>query len=374
MTPLALARYFLALGTTGFGGPIALVGYMQRDLVEKRGWFTADELASGLALAQMSPGPLAAQLALYLGWRRGGVFGATLAGVAFIAPSFLMVLVISALYVRYGELPWLRGAFTAVGAAVVGILARSAFKLARMTLARDPLLWSLAAANAVAVLALRRESLLILVASGAIAYGWRAASAGHVARALAPLWLLAPHGAAAALSTMPQLAALFEYFAVAGVAVFGSGLAIVPYLFHGVVEQHGWLTDRQFLDAIAVSMVTPGPVVITVAFIGYLVAGIPGAVVSAVGVFLPVWLVVVVVAPYFDRVRRNAGARRFIDGITAGATGAIGGAAALLSARVLTDAPAVAIAVVVVLATATRLRVPEPVAIAGAGLLGVLLG
>jgi chromate transporter len=374
VNPLVLARYFLWLGTTGFGGPIALVGYMQRDLVERRRWFTPDELSSGLALAQTSPGPLAAQLALYLGWRRGGVGGATLAGVAFIAPSFLMVLAISALYVRYGELPWLRTAFAAVGAAVVGILARSAFKLARLTLARDWLLWSIAVINAVAVLVLRRESLGVLVASGAIAYAVYAVRAVRATPAIAPVWFLAGSGATAAVAAMPVLGALFVFFAVAGIAVFGSGLAIVPYLYHGVVEQHAWLTERQFLDAIAVSMITPGPVVITVAFIGYLVAGVPGAIAATVGVFLPVWLVVIIVAPHFERVRQNKGARRFIDGVTAGATGAIAGAAALLSARVLTDVRAVAIAVAVVIAIATRLRVPEPLAIAGAGILGVVLG
>jgi chromate transporter len=374
VTRLALARYFLWLGTTGFGGPIALVGYMQRDLVERRRWFTADELSSGLAFAQTSPGPLAAQLALYLGWRRGGVGGATLAGVAFIVPSFLMVLAISALYVRYGELPWLRTAFAAVGAAVVGILARSALKLARLTLARDRLLWSIAAINAVAVLLLRRESLGVLVASGVVVFAVYATRLPRAAMAIAPLWLLAVPGAATAVTAMPLLAALFVFFAVAGIAVFGSGLAIVPYLYHGVVEQRAWLTERQFLDAIAVSMITPGPVVITVAFIGYLVAGIPGSIAATVGVFLPVWLVVIVVAPHFERVRRNKGARRFIDGVTAGATGAIAGAAALLSARVLTDVRAVAIAVAVVIAIATRLRVPEPLAIAGAGVLGVMLG
>lgn len=375
MSPLALARYFLVLGTTGFGGPIALVGYMQRDLVEQRGWFAPEEFSRGLALAQLSPGPLAAQLAAYLGWLRGGVQGAALTGVAFVAPSLVMVLAIAALYVRLDTLGWLQPAFAAVGAAVVGILARSAFKLARMTLERDVTLWVIAVGNAIGVLLLQRESLVILAMSGVVALGATSAMMRRSA-AIVPLWVATPPGLA---GVVPQLLSsplvqLFEFFAVAGIVVFGSGLAIVPYLFHGVVEQHHWLTERQFLDAIAVSMITPGPVVITVAFIGFLVAGTTGALLSAFAVFLPAWLVVVTFAPHFERIQRDATARRFVAGITAGATGAIGGAAVLLSGRILTSVEAAALAVVVVLITSRRVRVPEPIAIVGAACAGVVLG
>jgi chromate transporter len=376
VTPLALARYFLLLGTTGFGGPIALVGYMQRDLVERRAWFTAEEFSRGLALAQISPGPLAAQLAAYLGWLRGGVSGAAFTAVAFVAPSLAMVLVIAQLYVRFGTLSWLQPAFAAVGAAVVGVLVRSALKLARMTLSRDGGLWAIATANTIGVLTLRRESLIILVIGGAAALADRIPTM-RGAMTMAPLFLTRPLSMSLALSQfvlLPQLWQLFHYFAVAGIVVFGSGLAIIPYLFHGVVEQHHWLTSRQFLDAIAVSMITPGPVVITVAFIGYLVAGTAGALISALAVFLPAWLLVVAFAPHFERIRRNATVRRFVDGIIAGATGAIAGAAILLSARILTTVEAVVIAIVVVLAISTKPRVPEAIAIVGAGFVGVALG
>lgn len=376
VSSLALARYFLGLGTTGFGGPIALVGYMQRDLVEQRGWFTSEEFSRGLALAQISPGPLAAQLAAYLGWLRGGVRGAALTGAAFVAPSLVMVLAIAALYVRLDTLGWLQPAFAAVGAAVVGILARSAFKLARMTLAHDRTLWAIAVANAIGVLALQRESLVILAMSGVVALGATSAMVMRRSAAIIPLWIATPPALA---EVVPQLLSsplvqLFQFFAVAGIVVFGSGLAIVPYLFHGVVEQHHWLTERQFLDAIAVSMITPGPVVITVAFIGFLVAGTTGALISAFAVFLPAWLVVVAFAPHFERIQRNANARRFVAGITAGATGAIAGAAILLSVRILTSVQAAALAVIVVLITGRRVRVPEPIAIVGAACAGVVLG
>ena len=374
MTLLALMRYFLVLGTTGFGGPIALVGYMQRDLVEERRWFTADEFSRGLALAQISPGPLAAQLAAYLGWLRGGVRGAALSAVAFIAPSLAMVLVIAAVYVRFDKHEWLQRAFAAVGAAVIGILARSAVKLSRMTLKRDRLLWIIAVANAAGVLLLRRESLLLLVAGGAAAVMIRFNVSKGRTLSMLPVSLI-PFGTnVTQLIVASPLAQLFEYFAVAGVVVFGSGLAIVPYLFHGVVEQHHWLTERQFLDAIAVSMITPGPIVITVAFIGYLVAGVMGALISALAVFLPAWLLVVIVAPHFERIRRNARARAFVDGVTAGATGAIAGAALLLSMRVLTSVEAAVIAMAVVVLTSARVRCPEPLAIVAAATAGIAFG
>jgi chromate transporter len=135
--------YFLWLGTTGFGGPIALAGYMQRDLVERRSWVSREDYLEGLALAQLAPGPLAAQLAIYLGYLRAGTFGASAVGLAFIGPSFLMVLAIASAYVRYGGLPWMQPAFYGIGAAVVAIIARSAWKLARMVLRNDHLLWAI---------------------------------------------------------------------------------------------------------------------------------------------------------------------------------------------------------------------------------------
>ena len=370
VSTLALARYFLGLGATGFGGPVALVGYMQRDLVERRAWFTEGEFADGLALAQVSPGPLAAQLAMYLGWRRGGVGGATLTAVAFVAPPFAMVLAIAVLYVRAGELAWLRDAFVGVGAGVVCILARSTVKLARLTLYRERLLWAIAAVNAGAVLALQRESVPLLAASGAAVLAARSAWRPTPLLAAAP-WLAtyasAPLAGAGALE-------LFVFFAQAGAAVFGSGLAIVPFLYTGLVEQRHWLTERQFLDAIAVSMITPGPVVITATFIGYLVGGVLGACVAALGVFLPAYLVVLLVAPRFAAIVGNARVRHVVAGVTAGATGAIAGAAILLSSRVLTDARGLAIAAVVLVALLSRTKLPEPLLIAGAGLLGIALG
>src|SRR2546428_656699 len=162
----ALAGYFLRLGTFGFGGPIALAGRMQRDLVEERRWFSKQDYVQGLALAQLSPGPLAAQLAMYLGWVRAGTLGATLVAVAFILPSFLMVLGLSALYVHYGGLAWMRGAFYGIGAAVIAVIARSAFKLVRTTVAKDWLLWTIFAANGLLTAWTEREIVWAFALSG----------------------------------------------------------------------------------------------------------------------------------------------------------------------------------------------------------------
>jgi chromate transporter len=365
-----LVGYFLQLGATGFGGPVALVGYMQRDLVQTRRWFTEGEFSEGLALAQISPGPLAAQLATYLGWLRGGAVSATLVSLAFVAPPFVMVLVLSVLYVQAGELPWLQRAFAGVGAGVVCLLCRSALTLSRSMLQRDGLLWCLAAVNAAAVLFFQRESILLLLACGAAVLARRGVRRSAAARMVIAPWLLVGLFGGAA---WPLAIQLLAFFTLAGAAVFGSGLAIVPFLYAGVVEQRHWLTESQFVDAVAVSMITPGPVVIIAAFIGYLVAGVTGATAAALGVFLPAYLIVLALAPRFAQLARTPRIAEFTTGLTSATTGAIAGAAALLSLRLLVDARAVVIALIVTVALVLRLRVPEPLLIIGAGGLGIMV-
>jgi len=369
-----LLLYFLRLGTLGFGGPIALAGHMQQDLVEQRGWITAREYNEGLAFAQLAPGPLAAQLAIYLGWVRGRALGATLAGIAFVAPSFLMVLVLSELYVRFGGLPWMQGLFYGIGAAVIAVIARSVLNLVRMTLGRDHLLWILFAVSAVVTAWTESEIIWVFLVCGLVPMlfrGWRRAPA---TRALAFLpaapGLVAGFGGPASVSVLWKI---LVYFAGAGLFVFGSGLAIVPFLYGGVVQRFHWLTERQFIDAVAVSMITPGPVVITVAFIGYLVAGPAGATVAAIGVFLPVYLITVLLAPRFHRVAKNPQVKAFVDGVTAAATGAIAGAAVILGRRSLLDLPTVLIALVTGACLVAPKRIPEPLLILAAGCVGLVL-
>ena len=368
--PVSLAKfcgYFLWLGTTGFGGPIALAGYMQRDLVERRRWVSREDYLEGLALAQLAPGPLAAQLAIYLGYLRGGTLGASLVGLAFVGPSFLMVLAIAAAYVRYGGLPWMQPAFYGIGAAVVAIIARSAWKLARMVLRNDRVLWSIFAVIALSTAITGRELVWLFLLGGVVAYLAKA-----MPRVTQPqAGMLIPVLAAGTL-VRSKVLELLLFFTKAGAFVFGSGLAIVPFLYGGVVEQHHWLTDRQFLDAVAVAMITPGPVVITSGFIGYLVAGPWGAMAAAAGVFVPVYLVVLFVSPFFGRIAKNPQARAVLEGVTAAATGAIGGAVYILGRRAIHDWTTGLIAVTTLLIT-LRWKVPEPALIAGAALAGALL-
>jgi chromate transporter len=367
-----LLTYFLRLGSLGFGGPVALVGYMQRDLVDDRRWISEKDFKEGLALAQLAPGPLAAQLAIYLGWVHHGWIGATLVSFAFILPSFLMVLGLSAFYVSYGGLPWMRGAFYGIGAAVIAVIARSAFKLARTTVGKDPLYRVLFAVSAGVTAWTESELAWLFVLSGVLAWAIRAPrSATMLSAAVLPLgWLITGQSGPAAPETLWKIG---WYFAEAGAFVFGSGLAIVPFLHGGVVNDFGWLSEQQFLDAVAVAMITPGPVVITVSFIGYLVAGPLGATIAALGVFLPCYLLVVIPARYFRRAVHDPRVKTFVDGVTVAAAGAIAGAAFVLGRRAVFDWPTLAIAgVTLLLITRMKARY-EPLAIVGAGIAGLVL-
>jgi chromate transporter len=367
-----LVAYFLRLGSLGFGGPVALVGYMQRDLVDRRRWVEQIDYDEGLALAQLAPGPLAAQLAFYLGWVRARLLGAILVSVAFVAPSFLMVLVLSVLYVRFGSLAWMRGAFYGIGAAVTAIISRSVILLTRKTLKGDRLLWVIAVINAGATVATESEVVWLIVWGGLVTMAIRArtTSVPLLAIPLPAIWVTGLYGPA----TTATLWKILTFFTTAGLLVFGSGLAIVPFLHGGVVVENAWLTERQFLDAVAVAMITPGPVVITVAFIGYLVAGLVGAILAAVGVFVPCLVVVLVAAPHFRRLAADTRIKTFVAGVTSGAVGAIAGASVVIAQKALVDPTTVLLAGATLGALALGKRVPEPMIIATAGALGILIG
>jgi chromate transporter len=367
--PVSLPRfvgYFLWLGTVGFGGPIALAGHMQQDLVDSRRWVSKEDYVEGLALAQLAPGPLAAQLAMYLGYIRAGLLGATAVGLAFVLPSFLMVLALSAAYVRYGGLPWMQACFYGIGAAVIGIIARSAFKLTKLTLGGDKLLWIIFSVLAISTAWTSKEIIWLFLLGGIVAVVFKA-----MPRRIASTGPAAIVFAAIALPRSP-LIEIFSYFAKAGLFVFGSGLAVVPFLYSGVVHDHHWLSDKQFVDAVAVAMITPGPVVITVAFIGYLVLGFSGATAAAAGIFLPVYLVVVALAPSYKKWAKNPQLNAFVRGVTAAATGAIAGAVVVLARRSVTDLATALIAVVTLLLL-FRWKIPEPVLILGSALIGLAL-
>ena len=375
-----LVGYFLYLGTLGFGGPVALAGFMHRDLVEKRRWIDEEEYGLALALAQIMPGPLAAQLAIALGYFQRGILGATAVGLAFVVPSFLMVVGISIAYRRYGGLWWMQALFYGIGAAVIAIIAIAAYKLARSTNKRDPLLWAIFAVLALVTVWAQAELAEFFVLAGFVALFARARPSRRQAVAyglggllvLAIIWLTERWFVNLTLGGEHVLLQILVFFAKAGAFVFGSGLAIVPFLQQGVVQQFGWLNQHQFLDAVAVAMITPGPVVITVVFIGYLVAGILGATMAAIGIFLPVYLFTIIPAPWFKRNRDNAQLKAFVQGATAAATGALSGAVIVLAYRAIYDLPTAAVALAS-LAVLWRFKVPEPILVTAAGAIGLIV-
>jgi chromate transporter len=280
-----------------------------------------------------------------------------------------MVLALSAAYVRYGSLPWMQAIFYGIGAAVIAIITRSAYKLTKLTLGEDKLLWGIFVVLAVSTAWTSREIVWLFLVAGVIALLVKAMPTRAQAEAMTPVvWLFGPPTVAGGSG----LLGIFLYFAKAGVFVFGSGLAVVPFLYGGVVQEHHWLTDRQFVDAVAVAMITPGPVVITVAFIGYLVAGISGATVAALGIFFPVYLIVVLLAPSYKRWAKNPQLNAFVRGVTAAATGAIAGAVIVLARRSIYDAATLIIALLSLMVL-MRWKVPEPILIACAAAAGLLL-
>lgn len=366
-----LIIYFLKLGTWGFGGPVALVGYMHRDLVDQRKWISEDDYKEGLALSQLAPGPLAAQLAIYIGFVHYRVVGATLAGIAFVLPSFFMVMGIGYLYVLYGGLPWMQAVFYGVGAAVIGIIAIGSYKLTTKSIGKDRLLWIIFILLAITTFITEQEILwLILLGGFAVWFAkappkWLASSANSIIPSI--LLQLQP------IATESKLLDIAWFFTKAGAFVFGSGLAIVPFLYGGVVKEFQWLNEQQFVDAVAVAMITPGPVVITVGFIGYLVAGPWGAVVAALATFVPCYLFTVIPAPYFKKYGKHPGIKAFVDGVTAAAIGAIAGAVLVLGKRTLTDIPTVMIALATIAILWRFKKLQEPLIIAAAALIGITL-
>ncbi len=365
-----LVKYFLRLGALGFGGPIALAGYMQRDLVP-RGWITQEEYAQGLAFAQTMPGPLAAQLAMWIGFIRHGVIGASLVGIVFILPAYLIVLGISILYVAYNGLAIVQALFYGIGPAIIAIIARSAFRLAQTTVGKDRRLWMIFGIVALITIFARAEIALLFIVAGIIGIFLYSPSLGRRIEKMVPGFLILPSFAAPVV-TLPLLIGLGAFFIVAGAFTFGSGLAIVPFLHQGVVIENQWLTEREFLDAVAVGIITPGPVVITAAFVGYLVAGFWGSIISAAAVFLPVYLFVLFIGRYIVRYRDHPMLKGFVKGATAAASGAIAGAAAILAQGSIIDVPTVVIGLVSLLIL-WSIKIPEPLLIAAAGIVGVVL-
>ncbi len=376
-----LCQYALRLGATGFGGPVALVGYMHRDLVEQRKWISEAEYKEGLTLAQLMPGPLAAQLAIYLGYVHYGVLGATVIGFAFILPSFLMVVALGWAYKNYYDsMGWMQAAFYGVGACVIGIISLSAYKLAKKTIGTDWLLAAIALVSASVTFVTRSEYVVLFLVAGILVWLVRLRpkiNRNAAMSLLFPIGLFLP--SATGGDTSGTLWKLALFFTKAGAFVFGSGLAIVPFLRSGVVEEYHWMDKAQFLDAVAVAMITPGPVVITAGFIGYYVAGFPGALVAALGTFLPCYFFTIVPAPYFRKYGKRPAIVAFVDGVTAAAVGAIIGAVVVMAGDTIfpdswtPNVFKLAVAIVSVGLLLKFKKLPEPILVLAAAGLGMLV-
>ncbi len=365
-----VASYFLRLGLLGFGGPVALVGQMERELVSERGWLTKEQMREAIAICQSLPGPLAIQVGIYIGYLRAGFWGAWAGGWTFIFPNFVIVAALGALYVRLGDLPPVTAIFYGVSPAVIALILHSCYRLAKLGMEDWPQ-WAIAAVCLVVTVVLQAEVALLFIGAGILGILYY----GHFARRppVAGLNLLAAPALAqlAPVATSSTLGKLLLFFLKAGSLTFGSGLVIVPFLEQGLVKQYGWLDQRQFLIAVAVGMISPGPVVITATFVGFLVAGFWGSLVSTVGIFFPSFILVLVAAPLLARYRGNANVQGFVKGAYAAAIGTILGASILLG-RIAIGDWLTALVGLVSLGILFRWKVSNPLLIAATAIVGLI--
>lgn len=374
-----LVRYFLVLGATGFGGPVALANYMRRDLVEERGWLDESAYDRGLAIATACPGPMAYQLGVYCGYVTHGIPGALAVAIAFALPPFAIVVAIAALYERFAGSGITRGLFYGIGPVVVALILRASWNLGRKTLKRDSGAWVVAAVACGVTIALQRELVWLFLAAGIIgivAFAPRAGSGESVT--VAPV---GPQLRAVALPTMLGVitpvsglaASLFWFFLKTGFLVFGSGLVVVSFVKTYVVDQYHWLDNQTFVDAVAIGMISPGPVVITATFVGYAVDGFAGAVASTLGIFLPSIVLTVIATPLLLRYGSHPRVAGFVRGVTVAVVGVLTGTTYLIGRPIIVDAVTVALLLVVLAAPFVAKRVPDQAYVALGAIVGVAL-
>jgi chromate transporter len=366
-----LVRYFLRLGCLGFGGPVALVGQMERELVDGKKWLTKDQMREAIAICQSLPGPLAIQVGVYISYLRGGFWGAWAGGWAFILPNFIIVAALGALYVYLGDLQPVTAIFYGVSPAVIALILHSCYRLAKLGM-EDWLQWVIAAACLAVTVILQAEVALLFIGAGIVGilcYGSLFRRTPAALAVTAPVLAQLAPNASGSISS-PILGKLLLFFLKAGSLTFGSGLVIVPFLEQGLVQQFGWLDQRQFLIAVAIGMISPGPVVITATFVGYLVAGFWGSLVSTIGIFLPSFLFVLIAAPLLARHRANLNVQGFVKGAYAAAIGTILGACILLG-RIAIGDWLTALIGIVSLAVLFRWKVSNPLLIAATAVIGL---
>ncbi len=341
-----MSRYFLRLGALGFGGPVVLAHHMRRDLVEQRHWLTEAEYSDGLALATACPGPLAYQLGVFCGYVRFGIRGALAVAAAFAFAPFLIVTAAAALYVRFAGSWEIKAVFYGVAPVIVALILKACWQLGRKTLKSQWLAWAFAVIAAIITLTFKQElvSLFLLAGFlGAIVFAGPPPQARppspRAAASVGAGWL-AINGAPLSATT----AKIFAFFLKTGFLVFGSGLVIAPFLKVYIVDHYHWLTDRQFIDAVAIGMISPGPVVITATFVGYVLNGLWGALAATLGMFAPSVLLTIVAAPLLKRYRDNRYLQGFLRGIVAAVVGALLGTGILIATSAIGDLLTAAIA------------------------------
>ena len=363
--------FLLRLGLLGFGGPVALVGQMERELVDERKWLKKEQMREAIAICQSLPGPLAIQVGIYISYLRGGFWGAWAGGWTFIFPNFVIVAALGALYVYLGDLQPVTAVFYGVAPAVIALILHSCYRLAKLGM-EDWLQWTIAAAYLAVTVILQTEVALLFIGAGTVGilyYGNIFRRRPPVALQITALPVLTTQLAPNASGSI--LAKLFWFFLKAGSLTFGSGLVIVPFLQQGLVQQYGWLDERQFLIAVAIGMISPGPVVITATFVGYLVGGFWGSLVSTIGIFLPSFLLVLIAAPLLARHRANPNVQGFVKGAYAAAIGTILGACILLG-RIAIGDWLTALIGLISLAVLFRWKVNNPLLIAATAVVGLI--
>src|SRR5579872_1892839 len=366
-----LVRYFLRLGCLGFGGPVALVGQIEREPVDGKKWLTKEQMREAIAICQSLPGPLAIQVGIYISYLRGGFWGAWAGGWSFILPNFIIVAALGALYVYLGDLRAVTGIFYGVSPAVIALILHSCYRLARLGM-EDWLQWAIATVCLAVTVILHAEVALLFIGAGIVGVLYYGGLFERTPAALSGVVIVpAAAGPVAPVATGSILSKLLLFFLKAGSLTFGSGLVIVPFLEQGLVQQYNWLDERQFLIAVAIGMISPGPVVITATFVGYLVAGFWGSVVSTIGIFLPSFLFVLIAAPLLMRHRGNANVQGFVRGAYAAAIGTILGACILLGKIAIGDWLTALIGIAS-LAILFRWKVSNPLLVAATAAVGLI--
>ncbi|HEX6564195.1 MAG TPA: chromate efflux transporter [Chthoniobacterales bacterium] len=367
-----LVGYFLRLGTLGFGGPVALCGLMEKELVQDRGWLTKQEMRDAIAISQSLPGPLAIQVGIFISYLRGGFWGAWAGGWAFILPNFLIVAALAALYVHFGGLSWMTAIFYGVSPAVIALILHSCWRLSKLGM-EDWLQCVIATLCFVITVVFQAELAVLFVSAGilGILYYGSFLRRRKVPPASGAVALIPISAVAAKPATTSTLGQLFTFFFKAGSLTFGSGLVIVPFLEKGLVQQTGWLNGREFFVAVAVGMLSPGPVVITATFVGYLVGGFWGSLVATVGIFLPSFLLILFIAPILTRHRNNLIVQGFVKGAYAAAIGTILGACVLLGKIAIGDwlTTLIALGSLVLL---FRWKISNPLLVAATAVIGLI--